>query len=618
MTFRHNFLKTPGTKPTGTESVENEIVINEGDGTLWTKTSSGDVKQLGGSSTSLYTQVGGLVGKNYVDNISRHVGEILEVADKDNAYQFPDESGEWYGVASGATFPITIPADPEASGDWELVNSVGRGEFDELKRQGIGVWDADTTYPVNGIAKGSNGKIYATIVEQLGNDPVSDDGTNWIDITIYLGTVSTIQAVSEDFNGKVVSSENIIVARGWYGDQEFGGGNFIAEPAFAKSLHDGGIYISPTVPKVSDQPGVTLADRRDNFVNGLGETDPGGNGVFLRLSSDMPQLTWFGGVSLSDTVPVQAAKAAVQSNSNEATTYQWAGNMVIGDRPLPFSASIRDAFQVSRFIDGKTDCHAFADKTVIQSASDAGTYGTFDSQTVVEGSHVQDHQFSFQDRAQYNGSGTLQNWGNIIWPVMNGSGTVDSRTDIEIKDVSGVGGTIDSHIGLYVRDLSRADLNVAINLAQSSGFAVYAPNAGKWEIGGEFKSKSATIAGDTTAISGVPLTWKSDGVSNQKGFLASNDEAATVAVAGDNRLELVTNASSRLIIEDSTNGYAIRPSSSSQDLGTAGTIWNAARVREVIITPQAPGSASNLGLFVDNTDGKLKFKDNGGTIHDLY
>lgn len=429
---------------------------------------------------------------------------------------------------------------------------------------------------------------------------------------------TSLEGVGEDFAGRVVLAERMYVVRGWFQDQEFGGGLFVALPNEPKSSHDGGIFISPTVPAVSAQAGATLNDRRDNFVNGVGETDPGGNGVFARLSSDMPQLTWFGGVNLNDTVPVQAAKAAVQSNSNEATAFQWAGNMVIGDRPLPFSASNRDAFQVSRFIDGKTDCHAFADKTVIQNATDSGTYGTFDSETVVEGSHVQNHQFSFQDRAKYNGSGTLQTWGNIIWPEMNGSGTVDLRHDIEIKDISGAGGAVTAHIGLFVQDLQRASSNVAINLAQSSGFAVFAPNAGKWEIGGELKSKAATILGDTTAIGGVPVTWKSDGVGNQKGFLASNTEAATVAVNGDHRLEFVTNANSRLIIEDSANGYAVRPASSSQDLGTPGIIWNAARVREVIITPQAPAGASNLGLFVDNTDGKLKFKDAGGTIHALY
>lgn len=53
----------------------------------------------------------------------------------------------------------------------------GLAHFNE---EGIGVWDTNTTYPINGLAKGSNGEIYKSILEQSGNDPVSDTGDNWI------------------------------------------------------------------------------------------------------------------------------------------------------------------------------------------------------------------------------------------------------------------------------------------------------------------------------------------------------------------------------------------------------------------------------------------------------
>lgn len=45
--------------------------------------------------------------------------------------------------------------------------------------EGINSWDTDTTYPINGLAKGSNGTVFVAVIEQNGNDPVSDDGTNW-------------------------------------------------------------------------------------------------------------------------------------------------------------------------------------------------------------------------------------------------------------------------------------------------------------------------------------------------------------------------------------------------------------------------------------------------------
>lgn len=52
----------------------------------------------------------------------------------------------------------------------------GLAHFNE---QGIGIWDTDTTYPINGLVKGFNGQVYIAITEQSGNNPISDDGTNW-------------------------------------------------------------------------------------------------------------------------------------------------------------------------------------------------------------------------------------------------------------------------------------------------------------------------------------------------------------------------------------------------------------------------------------------------------
>lgn len=49
-----------------------------------------------------------------------------------------------------------------------------------INEQGIMEWDTDTTYPIGAIAKGSDDVLYRAIVEQNGNDPVSDGGTNWV------------------------------------------------------------------------------------------------------------------------------------------------------------------------------------------------------------------------------------------------------------------------------------------------------------------------------------------------------------------------------------------------------------------------------------------------------
>lgn len=86
-----------------------------------------------------------------VGNISLYVGNSLPEVDKLNSYQYPDDSGEWYGPIQDQAFPITIPADPSNDNGWALVNaltadglgSISNYEFDSVEdvvgnTQGIG------------------------------------------------------------------------------------------------------------------------------------------------------------------------------------------------------------------------------------------------------------------------------------------------------------------------------------------------------------------------------------------------------------------------------------------------------------------------------------------------
>ncbi|CAM0102502.1 hypothetical protein VPH159E362A_0020 [Vibrio phage 159E36-2a] len=58
-----------------------------------------------------------------IGNISDYVGDTLLEADKLNSYQYPDDSGEWYGPIQSQTFPITIPSDPSNDSKWALVSA---------------------------------------------------------------------------------------------------------------------------------------------------------------------------------------------------------------------------------------------------------------------------------------------------------------------------------------------------------------------------------------------------------------------------------------------------------------------------------------------------------------
>jgi hypothetical protein len=50
-------------------------------------------------------------------------------------------------------------------------------EWEEIRF--IGVWDANITYPIGTVVQTDNGDLWKSVTAQSGNDPDSDDGTNW-------------------------------------------------------------------------------------------------------------------------------------------------------------------------------------------------------------------------------------------------------------------------------------------------------------------------------------------------------------------------------------------------------------------------------------------------------
>lgn len=65
--------------------------------------------------------------RSRIGNISDYAGDTLTYTERFNIYQFPDNSGDWYGVNEDEAFPITIPADPTVSGSgWSLVNGASQ------------------------------------------------------------------------------------------------------------------------------------------------------------------------------------------------------------------------------------------------------------------------------------------------------------------------------------------------------------------------------------------------------------------------------------------------------------------------------------------------------------
>lgn len=139
-----------------------------------------------------------------------------------------------------------------------------------------------------------------------------------------------------------------------------------------------------------------------------------------------------------------------------------APNLTFGDEVL-IEPAIRDAVVVSKSItSAETDIHAFADRTVINSFSDGGTYGTFDATTkYAHATGTANHLYTFQGRGQKTGGGQLDNYCSFYsQPTLSG-GTVIDHHHVRVYDNAGTS-TITNQHGIHIRPLSAATNNYAL------------------------------------------------------------------------------------------------------------------------------------------------------------
>ncbi|MCK1966875.1 phage tailspike protein [Franconibacter sp. IITDAS19] len=222
------------------------------------------------------------------------------------------------------------------------------------------------------------------------------------------------------------------------------------------------------------------------------------------------------------------------------------GNLVVGDQPVTPADALRDAINVSRRLDNSpTNCHAFADKTVINQATDYGGYGAFDSTVIVSGTNTHNHAYSFQDRINYAGSGVLQNMeGLYSSPTITGSGTVESRMGVFINNAAVTnGGKLLQQNGIFIEDLFSATTNVGIHVRQTQGLGYYAPNFGKmWQNG---------VAGfgiDPSQLANA-INWRGGATGSFYGFLTTDPNGTYLGTTGDTPLKFVSGGEVRLQIK---------------------------------------------------------------------
>lgn len=132
-------------------------------------------------------------------------------------------------------------------------------------------------------------KTTLTAIAQFARAPLSD--ANDVDKGAFMvgrGTV-TVFSVAELLSARRATDLTYNV-RGYYLGSTYGGGPFYYDATRAKSAHNGGTILSPTVPFNGTPAGLA------NFLDGVGETDPGGTGCFVRRHGEEVFVDDFGAV----------------------------------------------------------------------------------------------------------------------------------------------------------------------------------------------------------------------------------------------------------------------------------------------------------------------------------
>lgn len=123
----------------------------------------------------------------------------------------------------------------------------------------------------------------ATVIEQSGLSLDKSDSGQLLEALKNSSKFSNVGSVAEGFAGRAVVQDLVVFAPSWHSGGRIGGGVFVGMANIAKSSHDGGLFISPTVPAVSAQTGADENERVGNYNSGVGETDPTGDGVYVRI-----------------------------------------------------------------------------------------------------------------------------------------------------------------------------------------------------------------------------------------------------------------------------------------------------------------------------------------------
>lgn len=138
------------------------------------------------------------------------------------------------------------------------------------------------------------------------------------------------------------------------------------------------------------------------------------------------------------------------------------GQIRIGSGVPDETASKKDSVLVVRNISGESDRHAFRDESILDGITDYGGYGTFDSAVIFRGENFYGHNWGYQDRMRYQGSGGLKMQGGFLSiPDYTGIGVVYERNAFRVQEYNGKS-VVNVQIGLKIDSLDKAEKNYSI------------------------------------------------------------------------------------------------------------------------------------------------------------
>lgn len=196
---------------------------------------------------------------------------------------------------------------------FHVVNTTDPEAFIDLYRNNAGAALLIDTYP-NSVAYSNLANAVAYEADLAsntvgdGSDKIAHTGTTdtvtqALDKrTIYVGSVADFPETAE--NGSELSLLS------WHPNQIEGGGTFRFDANKPKANHDGGLNISPTVPAPSD---FTSSNDVEDYLDGIGETDPSGTGIWERVHVSVVTDSMYGGRSLTGFSIAGITNRAIQA-----------------------------------------------------------------------------------------------------------------------------------------------------------------------------------------------------------------------------------------------------------------------------------------------------------------